>query len=176
MRLFVALDLPDSLRASLAAWRLDLPDARWTPPERMHLTLRFLGETTEVRRDAITEELTPLVAAPVPLAADRLVRLPSARRPRVLAVRFAESPELSVLHARVDAALRAAGAPPADRPLLPHVTLVRFQSPDPARIRRALRSAAAPAVEGVARSVSLVRSERGEAGPTYTALLRLPLG
>ena len=59
MRLFVALDLPWPARERLASLGGGIPGARWTPPENLHMTLRFIGEAkgpenkewwTEVRR------------------------------------------------------------------------------------------------------------------------------
>ena len=44
MRLFVALDLPWTLRERLTGLAGGLKFARWQPPENHHLTLRFLGE------------------------------------------------------------------------------------------------------------------------------------
>ena len=45
MRLFVALDLPWTLRQRLASLAgLGIPGARWVPSENYHLTLRFTGE------------------------------------------------------------------------------------------------------------------------------------
>ncbi len=175
MRLFVALDLPDALRQSLAAWRPDLPDARWTPAERLHLTLRFLGNVSGDVRFAITEHLSTVESPPVPVEVGGHVWLPSARRPRVLAARVAGVPELEALHGRVEAALAVAGVAPEDRPLLPHVTLARFRTPDSAELRRALRDAEPPAVRGVAASFSLVDSQRDDGGPHYATLLRVPL-
>ena len=44
MRLFVALDMPWSVREQLAALSgSGIPGARWVPPENYHLTLRFIG-------------------------------------------------------------------------------------------------------------------------------------
>lgn len=175
MRLFIALDLPDAVRETLATWRAEVPGVRWTPPERMHLTLRFLGETSADAMLAITGQIAMVQSPPVPIHTADLIRLPSARRPRVLAVRVAETPELADLHARLEAALAEVGVPPEDRPLLPHVTLVRFRHPDAATLRRVLRSAEPPRAEGVADSFSLVRSQQGDGGPTYTTRLRVPL-
>ena len=50
LRLFVAIDLPEDVRESLGRLqsdlrRHDLPGLRWTRPEGVHLTLKFLGET-----------------------------------------------------------------------------------------------------------------------------------
>ena len=48
MRAFIAIELPDSVREALrreqARFRKVCPDARWTRPEGIHLTLKFLGE------------------------------------------------------------------------------------------------------------------------------------
>ena len=51
MRLFLAVDLPDSLRRGLgelqARLRANLTGWRWVRPEGIHLTVRFLGEVAE---------------------------------------------------------------------------------------------------------------------------------
>jgi 2'-5' RNA ligase len=48
MRLFVALDIDDSIRARLEKFldgvRGFAPEARWVRPESMHVTLKFIGE------------------------------------------------------------------------------------------------------------------------------------
>ena len=176
MRLFLALDLPDPVRRALLAWRPALPGARWTPHERLHLTLYFLGETDPVVAQSLTEALQSFHAPPVSIGTTDLLRLPSARKPRVLAVGVADSPELTALHARLGHVLAEVGAPAGERPLLPHVTLARFRSPDPAGLRRFLREASPPRARGVARSISLVQSQPGAGGPVYTTHLRVGLG
>src|SRR3972149_198825 len=50
LRLFVAIDLPEDVRESLGRLqtdlrRHDLSSLRWTRPEGVHLTLKFLGAT-----------------------------------------------------------------------------------------------------------------------------------
>ena len=44
MRLFIAIDLPKKNKDELALISFGLPQARWAPPEQIHLTLRFIGE------------------------------------------------------------------------------------------------------------------------------------
>ena len=44
MRLFIAIDIPDSVKDQLLDWRVALRGARWVEPDQMHLTLAFLGE------------------------------------------------------------------------------------------------------------------------------------
>ncbi|MDH3360290.1 MAG: RNA 2',3'-cyclic phosphodiesterase, partial [Desulfobulbaceae bacterium] len=43
-RLFVAIDLPDTIKERLAEISFGLPGAKWGQTEQLHLTLRFIGE------------------------------------------------------------------------------------------------------------------------------------
>jgi 2'-5' RNA ligase len=127
LRLFVALDLPNELQATLAA--LEFDQAAWRPvqPQALHLTLAFLGR----RPQADVELIRPLVEAetdPVPLAIADVLLLPP-RRARVLTVAL-EDPTgaLRRLQARVSSALEHAGVyTPERRPFRPHVTLARIR-------------------------------------------------
>ena len=56
-RLFIALDIPDETKEKLADLGRDLPGAAWVSPNQMHLTLRFLGETTREDFRMIAEAL-----------------------------------------------------------------------------------------------------------------------
>ena len=49
LRLFVAVDLPAKLRPAVAGLAQGIGGARWTRPEQLHVTLRFLGDTPEDR-------------------------------------------------------------------------------------------------------------------------------
>ena len=59
MRCFVAIDLPDDLKDTLALAQGALGDAapqadvRWTPPGSMHVTLQFLGEVPAAEVPAV---------------------------------------------------------------------------------------------------------------------------
>jgi len=91
-RLFIAILLPEEIKARLAAsqrsWqrRTSGGVVRWTPLEQMHLTLRFLGDVPEESVPAIVEALHRAAAtvAPFALRASGLGCFPDARRPRVL--------------------------------------------------------------------------------------------
>jgi 2'-5' RNA ligase len=62
MRLFIGVPVPKVLANGLvrAARAMELPAARWTPSENMHLTLVFLGETAEDRLSSIVDALSGL--------------------------------------------------------------------------------------------------------------------
>ncbi len=57
MRLFVALDLPWSLREQLSGLALGLSGVRWVPPENYHITLRFIGEVPRHTAEEIDHDL-----------------------------------------------------------------------------------------------------------------------
>jgi RNA 2',3'-cyclic 3'-phosphodiesterase len=131
VRLFVALDLPDAIRASLVAWQeggaLDDPALRLVSPQSLHLTLCFLGHRPEADLGpiaALIGELEPrrvglrLASSPIPVPRGR---------PRLFAV-AAESEEAAALQAELANRLEAGGFhQPEERPFWPHLTIARVR-------------------------------------------------
>ncbi|HAN48229.1 MAG TPA: hypothetical protein DCQ20_05015, partial [Nitrospira sp.] len=82
VRAFLAIELPQELRTTLAAIEQDMKRQlertvdrhvriSWVRPDSMHLTLRFLGDTAdesiEPLRVAIEESMSAHQAIPIPL-------------------------------------------------------------------------------------------------------------
>ena len=68
MRLFVALDIPEKVRNSLAEIVTQLrpvcPNARWARVEGLHVTLKFIGEAPLAKvevRPAMTPQGIPMM-------------------------------------------------------------------------------------------------------------------
>ena len=111
MRLFVAVDLPEASRrwavaaGEAARERLACGRSRrritWVPPERLHLTIVFLGEVgDEVAAAAAARLEAPLPVAPFTLRLGRLGMFPASGRPRVAWLAVSEgAAALSALHA-----------------------------------------------------------------------------
>lgn len=145
MRLFVAVEIPESLRTELAERcqalrekpRQELPKARWARPEAMHLTLSFLGETDPGRLPALHRELGPACAAvePFELRLGDAGAFPIRGKARVLwtglkAPDGKPSAPLADLRQSVAGAVeRAAEVEPDTRPFHPHLTLARLKPP-----------------------------------------------
>ncbi|MGH9804298.1 MAG: RNA 2',3'-cyclic phosphodiesterase [Candidatus Acidiferrales bacterium] len=89
MRLFVALELTQSVRTALRELLERLQraaaDVRWVRPEGMHLTLKFIGEAPAEKLPPLQQALAR-VASPAPVELDfrGLGYFPSERRPRVV--------------------------------------------------------------------------------------------
>lgn len=132
-RLFVALDLPEEIRAGIAGWQAEeLGDEALRPvrPEALHVTLCFLGWRLESEIPAIAEIVIgdEPAAKPIPLTLDPKATPIPPRRPRLLAL-GAPSEPATRLQAQLSERLSAAGLyEPEGRPFWPHVTVARVRS------------------------------------------------
>ena len=183
VRSFVALPCPPGLREAIAAarpaWRLASDGVRWTRPEQLHLTLRFLGQADPLRLSALVEGLAAATAAaaPIRLRPGEPGAFPDWRRPRVLWLGLDGGAALGALAAAVEAAARAAAFAEEARPFHPHLTLGRVGD----------RASARPGVAAVRQwrpdtgieevsEIVLYRSDLEPGGARHSALARFPLG
>ena len=131
-RLFVALDLPEPIRAILAAWQADAlgDDAlRAVDPVALHVTLCFLGWTPERRIEAVASALGSVERSRVVMSLEaEPLPLPPRGRPRLYAL-ATPSEDAMALQERVSAALAAARVyEPETRGFWPHVTVARVRA------------------------------------------------
>jgi 2'-5' RNA ligase len=130
-RLFVAVDLPDEVRAGLSTWgRAELGDPALRPvrAESLHVTLVFLGHREADEAVAIEEIVRGMRAAPVLMKLEDPVTLPRGRRAAVFALP-APSPATTDLHHALGDRLVTAGLHKAEkRDYWPHVTVARVRS------------------------------------------------
>jgi RNA 2',3'-cyclic 3'-phosphodiesterase len=166
-RLFVALELPGDVRATLSDWgRAQLTDVarlRRVRTESLHVTLCFLGAQPVSAMAGITAACQVAASLPaVALSLGETLWLPQ-RRPRVLAVSLAdEQRRLAALQSELSAALHAGGFyEPERRPFLGHVTVARVAS---GTRQRPLEVPPPPALHFDATGVTLYRSWLGS-GP-----------
>jgi len=138
MRSFVAVDLPESIKAALSEQQYALrtaaaltsgrnEDTKWTRPEGIHLTLKFLGEISPKQVTQVTQALAGLGSfEPFALQVKGFGFFPDARRPRVLWVGVEAPPALGQLAHRVESAMERLGFDAEGRMFSPHLTLARF--------------------------------------------------
>lgn len=126
-RLFVAIDLPDSIRAQLADLARELDGARKVPPDQLHLTLRFIGGADNECLQRIKDALATVTSPPFSLALAGVGCFPSPRRPRVIWAGITADERLVLLQGAVEKAVAAAGIPSEERRFSPHITLARLK-------------------------------------------------
>lgn len=138
IRLFVAIPLPETIKADLARLTGGLPGARWSPPVNQHLTVRFIGEVDGVAYESIRRTLGAIERDPFPLTLSGVGFFPPRKTPRVLWAGVEDEPRLHELHQAVDRALVQAGLEPERRKFSPHITLARLQGTPSNRVARFL--------------------------------------
>ncbi|HNZ97239.1 MAG: RNA 2',3'-cyclic phosphodiesterase [Acidobacteria bacterium] len=184
MRLFVAVAIPEAHRQRLGERLRALgpasPRARWERAEKLHLTLRFLGEVAPQRLPELEAALAGATASASPLT----VRLtaggafPPAGRARVLWVGAEPEAGLVTLQQAVATAVAPFAEREEGRPFRPHLTLARCDPPWEAReVARFVSELGTPAPEPFpVTACQLVESRLGPGGARHTGIASFPLG
>jgi 2'-5' RNA ligase len=189
MRLFVAVELSDEVVAAAARLVDDLrdrahrlaPRARvsWVPPERMHLTLSFIGEADESRTQAIERVLAPpLDPESLDLVLGGAGAFPPAGPPRVIWAGVTSGrQQFTRLSDEVSARLASVDVPSDRRPFAAHLTLGRVREAAGLRTRTVLDGLANIVLgRSVVTETVLFESRPGEGEPHYVARVRSRLG
>jgi 2'-5' RNA ligase len=126
-RLFIAIDLPGTVRHALARLVADAPrGVRPVPGGQLHLTLHFLGDVEDESREQLIASLRQLRQGPFTITMQGSGVFPGRGRPTVLWAGVASSAPLTDLHAAIARTLEACGRSIEQRDYVPHVTLARL--------------------------------------------------
>ncbi len=185
MRLFVAAEIGEALAGRSAdlirelqkRTALTAPHARvtWLTIERLHITIRFIGEVDDARATAIRAALElPIEVEPFELMLAGTGAFPKSGPPRVLWAGIeAGRAELIEAERNVTSRLAPAGIAGEDRPYDPHRTLARVR--DAAGLRSTVlfegledRRIGTTRVD----AITLFQSMLSPKGPLYVPLLR----
>ncbi|MGB7296372.1 MAG: RNA 2',3'-cyclic phosphodiesterase [Candidatus Aminicenantales bacterium] len=185
MRTFIAIDLDEALKNSLAAFVDELRplagNVRWVGASGMHLTLKFLGEIPEADATGISSALEEICRRqrPFPLVLQGTGAFPPGRRnPRVFWVGAVPVPALAALQEEIEREMGKRGFERENRPYRPHLTLgrVRFPAPlDPLILELERHKERLFGEMNVQRLV-FFRSLLKPSGAEYTILKELDLG
>ena len=139
MRAFIAIELPEETKQELQELAGQLRRAgiraSWVKPDRMHLTLRFLGEIDEDQAETIAGHLVREYSgrAPFECAVEGAGAFPNVRRPSVLWAGVGPlEGGLADIQAVAEQAASGAGLKPERRRFRPHLTLGRIRKPEAA--------------------------------------------
>lgn len=127
LRLFVGLELPNSIKHQLAPLRTEMAGARWQTPEQLHLTLCFIGNVGDERLDAIYDALHGVTVEPFTLAVTKLGMFGSRMHPKNLWAGVSPEAPVLQLHEDIVRCLASIGLEQAESTYQPHITLARFR-------------------------------------------------
>lgn len=183
LRLFIAFDTPAHVREEAARLIGELreshADVRWEVRDKLHVTLKFLGDTPAGQ---LPEVMAALRAAASDVGAIRiryrgLGTFPPRGVPRIFWVGI-EDPAgaLVPLARRIDEEMGKLGYPREERPFHPHLTLGRVRSPrNLGALQNRLISCTFESQPATVDGLMLVRSDLTPTGSVYTTLELLPL-
>lgn len=180
-RLFVAITIPEPVKARLASLKTDIPGAVWVKPYAFHLTLRFIGDDIAPEQiPAIRSALATVREEPFAVSLTGIGRFPPQpnQPPRVLWVGVDAPPALRNLHISIERALAAAHFPPERHPFNPHITIARLKSfRTPPQVETFLQQHRAFSAGIVpAQAFHLISSTLQRDGPLYQTIETFPLG
>ncbi|MFN2137450.1 MAG: RNA 2',3'-cyclic phosphodiesterase [Candidatus Promineifilaceae bacterium] len=174
-RAFVAVSLPEEVIGYLGKLIEDLAaqvpprSVRWTQPDKMHLTLRFLGDTKKDLLQELQNALDSVTQArkPFSLQLQGFGCFPNCRRPRVLWAGLGGNLDAAAgLKAAIDEAIVPFGWEREERPFSPHLTLGRVK--DASRLDKQRWPETVEPLPIPVAAVHLVQSDLTPGGPIYT--------
>ena len=128
--LFIAIRPPEEVRDCLVDAMEGIEGARWIDEEKLHLTLRFVGEVERPAANDLAAALGRISAPPVTLSVDGVGHFDKRNRygarPRALWARVPRHGLLEELRLKVERACEAAGLGRETRRFTPHITLARL--------------------------------------------------
>jgi RNA 2',3'-cyclic 3'-phosphodiesterase len=190
LRLFIAVELSAEVRQAIGRAQEDLQRrlpprvVRWTKPDGIHLTLKFLGDTPQEKTAAVMQGMQSAAAGfePFELRVAGFGCFPSLRRARVLWVGVPDVPKpLAGVQRAVDLQMARLGFARETRPFSPHLTLGRVNDRITANERQALVDLLGHTHIGelgimAAHEIVLFQSDLQPGGAVYRALARGQLG
>lgn len=130
MIVFTAIKLPERLTQQISDVQRGVAGARWSPPEKLHITTAYYGELDDDHAEALDFELArhPLPSLTLQLeGAGHFGHM----EPHAIWLGVKESPELLRLHQHCKHAARRAGITLEKRNYIPHVTLAYLKASTP---------------------------------------------
>ncbi|HEX8131641.1 MAG TPA: RNA 2',3'-cyclic phosphodiesterase [Pyrinomonadaceae bacterium] len=185
MRIFCAVELPEDVRARIAAHIARLREMAtqaslkisWERAEKLHLTLKFLGEIEAGRVEALTRAANraACVGGKFEVSLREAGAFPPHGNPRVLWLGLHdETGGLAQLQRRLEAECERENFPREARPFRPHITIARIRTPNAAARHVAQlhrETDFAPAAFDVGEFV-VMQSRLEASGSRYTPLSR----
>lgn len=169
MRLFIAALIPEEIQRQMFLYIGTLKQAvdgvKWERPEKLHVTLKFLGNVDEARIKDISSLLSRNTqnCSPFQLTTTLLGAFPNLRNPKVLYAGLSQNKELAKFQSVIEGGLSQLGFENDNHKFIPHITL--------GRVKKRIILQNIPILkkkEFVITEIGLIRSQLRPEGSVYT--------
>jgi 2'-5' RNA ligase len=173
-RLFIGLELPESIREELARLDPRVKGLRWLPAEQLHLTMCFLGEVNADGEERLRAALAGVRLPAFFLPVTGLGTFGGERPTVVWAGVGRGHPHLFALHKHIQDAVLHAGLEADLKPFHPHITLARVRDVTQGALKSFLRKYAETEFDlWKVTGFALFSSRLTPEGSVYTAEMRV---
>lgn len=171
MRLFIAALIPEDIRTQLTNYinflKHNIYGVKWEKFEKLHVTLKFLGDIDESRVNEISNLLEKLVHNYSPFNTSILDfgGFPDLKNPKVLYTGLSHNSELPKFQNELEKSLSEIGFEKEKRRFIPHITVGRVK-------KRIHIKESLPITQSIfdITQIGLIKSELRPEGSVYTPL------
>ena len=121
-RLFIGIKIPEEVSATLLPLQSGVREARFSPKDNFHITLRFIGDLYLQDAEDLAQRLIDIKQSPFYLKLNG-VGFFGHEQPRSIHASLCESENLFALARKCESVCRKLGHEPEARKYTPHVTL-----------------------------------------------------
>lgn len=184
-RIFIAINLPERIKKQLSDYRVKWPElpCRWTKPENLHITLAFLGSTSDEELLEILETAKDVASKHEPFSINfnKIIYGPPRKNPpRMVWIEGEENKDLGRLQGDMDNSLQnfPTQKENENRSFSPHITLGRLKEWEFRKIEPEERPQIEKDISMIfnVNSIEIMESELKREGPEYSILESIPLG
>jgi 2'-5' RNA ligase len=172
LRVFIAAHIPEEIKEEINEYLTEMKPhwegVKWESQDKLHVTLKFLGEIEESivgKIQDILEELL-LIYSPFEMTISTFGGFPNLKNPRVLFIGLSENHGLIRLQSEIEERLEALGFKKERRIFTPHITVGRIKGR--ARSKGALHFP--NNTPFLITQIAVMRSELSPHGSKYTPL------
>ncbi|MGQ9569650.1 MAG: RNA 2',3'-cyclic phosphodiesterase [Thermodesulfovibrionales bacterium] len=184
LRCFISIEIPETIKQNIGNFIGTLKkrdaDVRWVENKNIHLTLKFLGKTSEKLLSPLYESLQNIAISYKPLYI-RICKtgvFPNKKYPRVIWIGIEDSEILKRLQRDIEDSITLLGFQKEEKAFLPHLTIARVRSQK--RIESLMteldnykeKDFGVFEVTGI----KLMRSQLKPTGAEYYCIFEIPLG
>jgi len=166
MRLFIAIEPPEEIKEYLSS--IKLPDFKGTAvkPSNIHLTLKFLGEVDEDKKNEIKKRLNKIKLEPINCTTSNIGYFPSEDYIKVIWIGLEPKGKLTNLQQEIDNQLKDLF--PKDKNFHPHLTLARVKFiEDKEKFKETIKTLKTEKHEFTITEFKLLKSTLTKEGPIY---------
>ena len=181
IRTFIALELPDELKEKLIQIRnefyTDDRKIRWEAKNKLHLTLKFLGDTEKSKIHKIWDEVLKVLEQfkSLTMTFNGFGIFKRDGQPRIFWAGFDENKVLENLTKEIDNRCMQFGFPVEKRKFSPHLTLLRIKGNEKIDLIYKIVNTKFEPVNFVADTITFYKSELKPSGSEYAVLKQILL-